>query len=173
MKLTADEAIVRLEVPGRPAPQGSKKGFARGGKVAMVEMSRHVKPWREDVRTAAEKWIADHPGLYPIQGALSVDMVFSIARPKGHFGTGRNAGVLKPSAPAYPTGAPDLSKLARSTEDAITSAGLWSDDSRVVHYGRLEKQYVIGPDDASPLFDPYVMRVPGAVIVIRTLEVAW
>jgi Holliday junction resolvase RusA-like endonuclease len=30
------------------------------------------------------------------------------------------------------TGAPDLSKLVRSTEDAITSAGVWRDDSRII-----------------------------------------
>jgi Holliday junction resolvase RusA-like endonuclease len=170
MKLIPSDAIVYLEVTGRPAPQGSKKGFARGGKVAMVEMSKYVKPWRQDVRSAAEAWVARSPDLYPLPGALSVDMVFSIARPKGHYGTGRNAGVLKPNAPAHPASMPDLSKLARSTEDALTSAGVWSDDARVVEYGRLAKRYVV--DDIG-LFDVYARTTPGAVILVRQMEVAW
>lgn len=157
-------AIVDLVVHGRPAPQGSKKGFVRGGRVAMIEMSKHVKPWREDVRSAALAWVARTPDLYPLPGALSVDMVFSIARPKGHYGTGRNAHLLKGSAPAHPASMPDLSKLLRATEDALTSAGLWSDDARVVEYGRLSKVYVAGPD-------PDALSVPGAVIRVRQMEV--
>lgn len=156
--------VVDLAVYGRPAPQGSKKGFVRGGRVAMVEMSKHVKPWREDVRAAALTWIARNPDLYPLPGALSVDMTFSIVRPKGHYGTGRNAHLLKPSAPAHPASMPDLSKLLRATEDALTSAGLWSDDARVVEYGRLSKVYVDAPD-------PDCLSAPGAVIRVRQMEV--
>lgn len=165
--MTATDAlpIVELVVYGRPAPQGSKKGFVRGGRVAMVEMSKHVKPWRSDVRDAALSFLhRTNRTRYPLTGPLSVDMVFSIARPKGHYGTGRNAGVLKASAPRFPASMPDLSKLLRATEDALTSAGLWKDDALVVDYGRLAKLY-IGPGD------PDALPVPGAVIRVRPWEV--
>lgn len=172
MKLIPAGTDVYLNVAGRPAPQGSKKAFARGEKIAMVEMSEYVRPWREDVRTAAEVWMYRQPNRsrFPLPGALSVDMVFSIARPKSHYGTGRNEGVLKGWAKtAHPTGPPDLSKLARSTEDALTSAGLWKDDARVVEYGALAKRYVADDPD---VFDLYARRVPGVVILVRQLEVA-
>jgi Holliday junction resolvase RusA-like endonuclease len=42
-----------ITVHGTPAPQGSKHGFVRGGKVAMVESSQKVKPWRQDIKHAA------------------------------------------------------------------------------------------------------------------------
>lgn len=170
MKLVPSDAIVHLEVTGRPAPQGSKKGFARGGKVAMVEMSKHLTPWRAAVTTAAKAWVDRNPDLYPLPGAISVDMVFSIARPKSHFGTGRNAMLLKPTAPRYPASMPDLSKLVRATEDALTIAGVWTDDARVVEYGRLAKRYVV--DDSDPA-DIYRRSSPGVVILVRQMEVAW
>jgi hypothetical protein len=52
---------------------------------------------------------------------------------------------------------PDLSKLARSTEDAITEAGLWADDARVSEYARLAKVW--------PGCDPDALPVPGVVVV--------
>lgn len=172
MKLIPADAVVYLEVAGRPAPQGSKKAFNHRttGKVITQEMSKYVKPWRKDVCAAAKTWIDRNPDLYPLPGALSVDMVFSIARPKGHYGTGRNAGVLKPGAPAHPASMPDLSKLVRATEDALTSAGVWTDDARVVEYGRLAKRYVA---EEVGLFDVYSRTTPGAVILVRQMEVAW
>lgn len=166
MTTTDTLAAVELVVHGRPAPQGSKKGFAtKSGRVAMVEMSKHVKPWRSDVRDAAIAYLSRTDRTrFPLAGPLSVDMVFSIARAKGHYGTGRNAGVLKASAPRFPASMPDLSKLLRSTEDALTSAGLWADDALVVDYGRLAKVYVASPD-------PDALPSPGAVIRVRALEV--
>lgn len=163
MSLTVESTTVELSVPGLPAPQGSKRHVGNG---VMIESSKHVKPWRSDVRDAATYFLSrTDRTLYPLDGPLSVDMVFSMPRPKGHYGTGRNAGVLKASAPLYPQGMPDLSKLARSTEDALTSAGLWKDDARVVEYGRLAKVYA-GPGD------PDALPAPGAVIRVRLLGVA-
>lgn len=126
-----------IRVVGTPAPQGSKKGFAiskKGtggkrvytGKVAMVESSKAVKPWREDVRAAA---LASR---VRVAGAVTVDLAFYLARPKGHYRTGKNAHLLRDSAPKYPTTQPDIDKLVRSTLDALTSAGTYTDDSTVV-----------------------------------------
>lgn len=166
MTTTGIALMAQLEVRGLPAPQGSKRHVGRG---IMIESSKHVKPWRQDVRAAAEAWVAARPSLYPIDGPLSVDMVFSMPRPKGHYGTGRNSHQIKASAPVFPQGMPDLSKLVRSTEDALTSAGLWRDDARVVEYGRLAKVYA---GDTSDFGDPDALDVPGAVIRVRVKEVA-
>lgn len=158
--------MIELRVYGRPAPQGSKKSFGPG---RMVESSKHVKPWRADVRFAAEELTAcDCPdqcgGLaagYPLDGPLFAFMVFTFARPKSHYRTGRNAHLLREGAPARPQGTSDLSKLIRSTEDALTSAGLWKDDARVVEYARAAKVW------ASE--DPDALNAPGAVIRIWRL----
>lgn len=157
---------LRIVVRGLPAPQGSKTSYGHG---RMVESSKNVRPWRADVRDAAERMIlcacpddcgALRPG-YPLDGPLLAEMVFTFTRPRSHYRTGRNAHLLKDTAPARPQGTPDLSKLIRSTEDAITSAGAWKDDARVVEYRRTAKVWA-GED-------PDALDVPGAVIRVWPL----
>ena len=135
---------MRITVHGTPAPQGSKRHVGNG---VMVESSKKVKPWRQDVKHAALEAIPDYScGCEPnapewgTDDALQVEITFYLPRPRGHYGTGRNAGTLKASAPTRPHTRPDLDKLLRSTLDALGEAGLWADDSRVaVLLG--EKQY--------------------------------
>jgi len=159
-----------LVVYGLPAPQGSKRylGHSAKGAIRMAESSKHVKPWRDDVRTAALTAIGygspgGLAGGFPLDGPLVVRMVFTFTRPKSHYRTGRNAHLLRDGAPARPASLPDLSKLLRSTEDALTSAGVWTDDARLVEYQRAAKVYVGA--------DPEALDAPGARITIRTLTV--
>lgn len=112
-------------VAGNPAPQGSKRHVGNG---RMVEMSKKVKPWRQDVVAAARQAIASTE-LAPYAGAVEVIVAFYFPRPKYHFGTGRNAGVLKDTAPLNVITNPDVDKLLRSTFDALTTAGVWRDDN--------------------------------------------
>lgn len=67
----------------------------------------------------------------PLSGPLVVSFEFVIARPRGHYGTGRNSHRVRPSAPAYPAVKPDTTKLIRSTEDALKGI-CWNDDSQIV-----------------------------------------
>jgi Holliday junction resolvase RusA-like endonuclease len=121
--------MVMITVHGAPAPQGSKRYVGNG---RMIEMSKKVKPWREAVKFAALECLEKYPDWTPMDGPLKLTVVFYTDRPKSHYRTGRNAHLLRDAAPAYPQGAPDLSKLVRSTEDALTDAGVWKDDARVV-----------------------------------------
>jgi crossover junction endodeoxyribonuclease RusA len=129
-----------IVVMGRPAPQGSKKSV---GNNRMVEMSKYVRPWRRDVEQAARDAMARHSDFVMFDGPIHLEVVFWIQRPKKHYGTGKNAETLRADAPCYCQSAPDLSKLVRSTEDALTAAGVWKDDARVV-VTRSEKRYVDG-----------------------------
>lgn len=139
---------IAITAYGRPAPQGSKRHVGNG---VMREMSKYVAPWREDVRHAALNVIAATPGWVPLDGPLLVEMVFTMRKPA--------------SAPkrrrTWPQSAPDLSKLLRSTEDALTSAGVWRDDSRVVEYKRAAKVF--------PGEDRDALSAPGAVIRVWAL----
>ena len=117
---------LRVWVPGDPAPQGSKRHVGGG---RMIESSKAVGPWRESIRAAL---LAEGPRT-PFTGPVAVTCSFAMRRPKGHFGTGRNAGQLRALAPQLPAVKPDLDKLARAVLDAVTSAGVWGDDSQVVH----------------------------------------
>jgi len=136
-----------IVVHGQPAPQGSKRAFAvRGkggtptGRVAVIEQCHdRVKSWRQAVIDAALG--LDRPPAWPLDGPLRLGIVFALPRPKGHYGTGKNAAKVRDSAPRYPEGTPDLSKLLRSTEDALADAGVLRNDSQIVAYSRLEKVY--------------------------------
>jgi Holliday junction resolvase RusA-like endonuclease len=147
---------VSVTVHGLAAPQGSKRHVGKG---VMVESSKHVRPWRQDVKHAALEAVGDEWTL--LDGPLVASMVFAFHRPKSHYRTGANAHLIRVGAPARPFGMPDLSKLARSTEDALTGV-VWKDDSRVVEYLRLGKWYVGARPD--------VLSAPGCVIRVWPLE---
>jgi Holliday junction resolvase RusA-like endonuclease len=146
-----DAPEYHIRVIGTPAPQGSKKfvGLAKSGRGILVESSKKVKPWREDVKAAAEAARAGRPAL---DGALVARMVFTLQKPA--------------SAPKrkrlYPMRKPDLSKLVRSTEDALADAGLIADDARIVEYLRVAKVF--------PGEDPEALEVPGVLIWIGVLS---
>lgn len=141
-----------IVVYGSPAPQGSKsfKGMNRHGHAILAESSKKVKPWRQDVKAAAE---AVRVGP-PLDCPLIASMVFTVPKPLGAPKRKRT----------WPATKPDLSKLARSTEDALVDAGLIRDDSRIVEYSRLAKVY--------PGEDPEALEAPGVVIVITPVTAA-
>jgi hypothetical protein len=134
--------VLEIHVFGQPAPQGSKSAFRNQhtGRIQQVESSKKVKPWREAVKHAALDVIGTHEGTgdpFAILGEpLFVYSVYSFVRPTTHYRTGRNAHMLRDQAPAFPISKNknDLEKLDRSTRDALTDAGVWTDDSLVVHH---------------------------------------
>lgn len=141
---------MRIEVFGAPAPQGSKKfvGLAKSGRGIMVESSAKVKPWRQDVKAAA---LAAMAGRAPMDGPLVAEMTFTVPKPAGAPKTRRT----------WPCRKPDASKLARSTEDALTDAGVWTDDARAVTVVA-HKRY--------PGEGRNALHAPGAVIEIWPAE---
>jgi crossover junction endodeoxyribonuclease RusA len=129
--------VIIIEVRGLPAAQGSKRHVGRG---IMVESSKAVAPWREAVRAETQRVMTVSRPSGPLEGAMAVSVTFTLPRPKSHYGTGRNAGHLKNSAPLLPHVQPDLDKLLRAILDGLTAGGAWLDDSQVVRIGA-EKIY--------------------------------
>ena len=104
----------RVFIPGRPAPQGSKRHLGNG---IMVESSKAVKPWRVDVA-----WKVREAFLTPFDGPVRLELEFVMPRPKS---------TPKKSTPAA-IKRPDVDKLARAVLDAITGVVV-ADDSQIVH----------------------------------------
>ena len=131
---------------GQPAPQGSKRHVGRG---VMVESSKALRPWREAVKAAA---LDAMDGGAPLDGPLVVRMVFTLRKPA--------------SAPkrrrTWPDRTPDVSKLVRAAEDALTDAGVWTDDARVVEYSRIAKVF--------PHEDAEALHIPGARITVAAVD---
>lgn len=134
-------------VYGEPKPQGSKKvvPIIKNGKPVMknghpltraVNDNPKLAQWRQEIaQVAREAFVKVTGKIEPalLDGPLYLAVTFRRPRPKGHYGTGRNAGKLKPSAPRFPTTRPDTVKLVRAVEDALTGV-VWKDDSQIVHH---------------------------------------
>ncbi len=129
--------MISFFVPGIPAPGGSKiAGFSsKTGRGFVRPASKKTKPWMAVVSFYAQQYYKGEI----LTGPLRLSMTFFMPRPKSHYGTGRNAGVLKLTAPYWHTSMPDRTKLLRSTEDALKGI-VWKDDSQVCA-GPVEKQY--------------------------------
>ena len=110
-------ALWRLEVfvPGRPAPQGSKINYGKG---RLVESSKAVGPWRTQVAyNVAQAWMAP-----PLAGPVRLRLEFVMPRP--------SATPKRRTPPAIKK--PDWDKISRAVCDALTTAGVYHDDSQVV-----------------------------------------
>lgn len=119
---------IMFRVDGLPAAQGSKRHVGNG---IMIESSKAVKPWRQDVVAAAVAESENQEHWHPFTDVVRVDATFYFPRPKSHYGTGKNAAVLKPNAPKYVGKKPDIDKIQRSTFDALGTAGIYRDDSLI------------------------------------------
>lgn len=123
------------------------------------------KTWRQEVAAAA---FAARQRAGQTQAIREVPLVLEVTffrpRNQGHHGTGRNAGVLKGSAPAAPFTRPDALKLARAVEDAITSS-IWHDDSQIVD-GRQRKVY-----GEPARAEVRVWRLPATVADVRAAAI--
>lgn len=120
---------LRLFVPGKPAPQGSKDfmGFKKPlpgqtrGAAILKESSAAVGPWRERIALASADAMltAGLPVLdkkYPVTASLTFVMPRPSGTPKSY------------TPPAVKR--PDLDKLARAVLDGLTDVA-WIDDSQV------------------------------------------
>lgn len=145
--VTAVDRPVRVVVYGQPAPQGSKRHVGGG---RMIESSKAVAPWREAVKFAARMVRERLPAT--LDGPLRARVVFTLPKPKTAPKTRRS----------WPDRKPDLSKLLRATEDALTDAGLIADDARLVEFSRLAKVF--------PGEDPEALDTPGCVITVEPIR---
>ena len=141
MLIIPDQAI-EFHVRGRPRPAGSKRVFpirkdgVLTGKFVVTDMSgKEGKSWRSSIQDSA----VQAKGFRVLKGALELDVCFVLARPKAHFGTGKNSGSVKASAPYLPSIRPDITKLVRAVEDALNGL-LWGDDAQIT-YAIVKKVY--------------------------------
>lgn len=136
---TGPRLLVEFSVIGAQKTQGSKivcvrfdrqgNPIMKNGRVEtfMRDDNRDLPKWRRYVAREAAKHFPD--GL--VAGPVRLEIEFRVPRPNRHFGTGRNAGVLKSHSPRHPIGRPDLDKLARAICDSLTAV-VWCDDAQVV-----------------------------------------
>lgn len=105
--------MIKFFVAGIPAGQGSKTFYGKG---RMVESSKKLKPWRDEIIRVAKQYALDEPLDCPVK----VYATFFIPRP------------ARPKFSKYPATPFDLDKLQRGLGDALQQSGVLKDDSRIV-----------------------------------------
>jgi Holliday junction resolvase RusA-like endonuclease len=124
-------------VYGVAQPAGSKRAFVHQHtkRVVVTDDAKRSRPWKQEVAGAAR---AAMDGIELYAGPLELRIAVLAARPLSHFGKRG----LRDSAPVYPVVRPDLLKLARAIEDALTGI-VYRDDAQIITE-HLTKRY----DDA-------------------------
>lgn len=81
------------------------------------------------------------PGFELLKGPLLLSVNSFFPRPKGHYGTGRNAEKLKPSAPRFHMIKPDHDNVCKFYADCMNKL-VYLDDSQIVGSDRCGKEWV-------------------------------
>ena len=133
---------VRFTAYVTPTPQGSMKGFVLPGKwgakprAILTSDNKKLKPYRGEVTREAMVALGKAGIAEPFAGKhvpVSIVLEFYFQKPES-----------VPKKRQHPSVKPDLSKLIRSTEDAMTGI-LYTDDAQIVsivarkHYGTPER----------------------------------
>ena len=115
--------MIKLTIPGNPIAK-KRPRFARVGKFVRTY---------NDQETEESRFLhhVENHDIEPINGPVSVMLWFFMPRPKGHYGSGKNAGKLKETAPKYPTTKPDVDNLNKFAFDCLNGVA-WVDDAQVV-----------------------------------------
>lgn len=144
-------------VPGKSMPAGSKSAFRFGNKISVTDSSgQKGKSWRETIQAIASQ-AYDGPIL---MGALRVTFMFIVKRPQSHFkrSKGKTSEIVRDGVAKWPVVKPDVLKLARAVEDALTDV-IWNDDSQIV--SELIYKFYVRPEDDER---------PGVLIQVATMD---
>lgn len=137
---------MELAIQGEPVPAGSyrpvpirKQGIDIGSRV--INDNPNTKSWQSVVawswwehvrRVMGQDW-------QPWGGVVRLHATFRFPRPLSHYGRGKFGDKVRSSAPAQKITKPDVSKLLRAIEDAMTGV-VYRDDAQIVS-ATTEKQY--------------------------------
>lgn len=120
-------------VPGVPRPKGSMKTFipTHGRKPIAIADNPRTKPWQDWI-TFSVKITANRRGLIPWSGPVGLRLLFTFEPGEFYKRDGNFNPVWYPKKP-------DLDKLARAVQDALTGI-LYKDDCQVCCLS-VQKQY--------------------------------
>jgi crossover junction endodeoxyribonuclease RusA len=121
-------------VSGTPKGQPRPRAFARGGKARVYDPGT-AEGWKGQVALAAK----EHLPPAPVDLPVVIHLRFELPRPKGHY---CKSG-LKPTAPEYHLGKPDIDNLAKAVLDALVAIGFLRDDC-LIRLLLITKRYAEG-----------------------------
>lgn len=116
----------RFFAAGEPKGQPRPRAFVRNGHARVYDAGT-AEGWKSCIAIGAR----GNGPPDPLTGPVSLEVEFFMPRPKGHYGSGRNAHVLKDTAPLWHVGKPDIDNAIKACLDALTMLGAWLDDAQV------------------------------------------
>ncbi len=115
--------MTKIIVPGKPIAKARPRFYRIGEHVGTYNcQTTEEGKWLLMAQGQIKKKIEDGP-IYLVA-------TFFMPRPKYHYGTGKNARVLKPSAPLYHVVKPDSDNLVKFVKDCLNGFA-WKDDCQV------------------------------------------
>jgi len=141
-----DYKSISFSVRAEPRTKGSMKLMPLGKRKIVVDKSgrghevarRHVMLhdkskqlvyWVKQIQVSAKAAMQSR-AISNLDQPVVVLLQFILDRPKSHYGTGRNEGKLRQSAPKHQSVKPDVDKLSRAVLDALEGI-CFINDSRV------------------------------------------
>ncbi len=139
--------VIEIRVDGDPQTQAGTRAVPVGGGGRFRHIStgsRGLAFWRQRIADAAQAAMGDRPLL---EGPLALSVVFSLQRPKS-----------RPKKHRWPDRRPDLSKLLRAVEDALSGV-VYADDAQVCQLF-VSKRYAGAPELRLPRPGAWIMVGP-------------
>ena len=124
--------MLKITIPGTPISKHRPR-FARRGKFTTTYSDQETEAGKTFLHIKSQI-----NGHIQFAGPVHVDSTFIMPRPKSHFGTGRNAGKLKGSAPQYHVKKPDVDNMIKFYFDILNNLA-WLDDAQVVSETSVKK----------------------------------
>jgi len=114
---------IKIEIPGVPIAKARPK-FARRGRltVAYDPQEKEKRVWVNMAKILIDE---------KLEGPLFLKAYFCMPRAKSHYGTGKNSGKLKKSAPQHHVKKPDLDNMIKWVCDCLNGIA-YHDDAQII-----------------------------------------
>lgn len=116
-----------LDILVKPVPKARPR-LGRGGHVFTPRTTELAEDRIRQAWCAGATTGAAYPWFF---SPLRLLVTVRVARPAAHFGTGRNAGVVRAAAPLWPAVKPDVDNYVKTVLDALNGVA-FRDDSQIV-----------------------------------------
>lgn len=128
----------RLTILGPPKALKRHRTYTRGRGGRPLPYPIQVDPSKTD-KADLLSIVRDKAPDKPLAGPVLLMMTFYMARPRSHYGTGKNAGKLKELAPKHHTVRPDVDNLIKLIADSLNGV-FWRDDTQIC-FCQARKEY--------------------------------
>jgi Holliday junction resolvase RusA-like endonuclease len=115
--------MISITIPGKPIAKARPR-FARRGKFVTTYSAQETEEGK--FYMLAREQIKER-----LSGPITVLISLYFKRPRSHYGTGKNAGILKDSAPVWHIQKPDVDNAAKFILDVLNGLA-WDDDKQIV-----------------------------------------